>query len=390
MSQVIEGTQANIVNRPQAEAEQPATAGLSHFPFLLNVKVDIPYNALCSGSAPSQIAVMWDKSHQQIRVPGSDEQSNYFLKYSAALYHPESLLPVIINDYLLITFAQQELGFPVPFHALVKIPMLEGCQLLMKKLDNNSGSELSAQDIAKAGLKHKTATTMSWEQYCIAVKKHLLTNERMMFLQYLFYQAIIGCELHPNNFVLRTQNHITYLVPFYEMVSKGVVHPDSQQQEVSLIGTQTQDITPQDFWRWAALFKVPRRQFKKVAAQILFQWSYALPDYMDKLQPLSTLLIENLILAPGFSPLSHSVNLVSRLRQPHRFRMRLLERLGWYQYLGIPAPSDGYPVRQMELFDKQVLANRENFPRQKPISRQQSIPSKNQNDARKNQLSLFN
>jgi hypothetical protein len=104
------------------------------------------------------------------------------------------------------------------------------------------------------------------------------------------------------------------------------------------------------------LIAVKRKTFDKVAANILLNYTYKLPEYFDKLdKTLDKTFPEAKVykktpanLSDKKQPITESISLADKMRQSHQTRIKQLEKKGWYAQLDIPCYVD-YPVVQTSI-----------------------------------------
>jgi len=288
-----------------------------------------------------QVDVIWNIHRQVLRQPLLNEAANYCFKPAVSGPFANILSFMAVNEYLLTEFAKQQLALPVLDNALVSETKDE-YHLLVKIIDQHS-RKVSGEQIA-AALLNKHAQPLSWELFCDTLKKYLPQVERLKFLKQLLYRVFIDGEIHPNQFMVLNQDNQAGLAPFSGVIPKGVYEPNPNEE----LAQKTPANTPNEFWQLVSVMKVNPAVFKEAARDLLFQWTYVLPEFIDQLQPL----VQGLRFKKPFIPLgaSHAQTWVDYLKHQHRGRVKDLEALGWYADFNLPAPNAGYPVSQLDLF----------------------------------------
>jgi hypothetical protein len=102
------------------------------------------------------------------------------------------------------------------------------------------------------------------------------------------------------------------------------------------IGGKYKNISPNVFCQLVNLLEVSEQRFNKAAADILFQYTYKLPEYFDKLDTLADIMFHKRtkVNLPGKKPkIIESILLSERLKRKHQERIRQLESKGWYKFL---------------------------------------------------------
>lgn len=88
------------------------------------------------------------------------------------------------------------------------------------------------------------------------------------------------------------------------------------------------------------------------AANILFNYTYKLPEYFDRLEktfPEAKVYKKTPAnLSDKKQRITQSISLAEKMRQSHQTRIKQLEKNGWYTQLNIPYHVD-YPIVQTSL-----------------------------------------
>jgi serine/threonine-protein kinase HipA len=325
------------------------------FPNVLNLEVKIDdeklfpsHNTNLNTFYPSGLSGFQNKlpviiNNKSIRYPKKNEASVYFLKpYNIYKADPASqfYLPhLAINEHLFMTFAKNELGFDVPYSGIIKKNHDQEYHYLVKRYDRYKGYCFSFDEFANfVGLNSETKYLITSEQMFKTIKKHLtLKKERLVLLKYYFYSMLIVHEdMHSKNLSLLTaEGKRISMAPLYDIATTGIYQGYERETALS-IGGKYKNISPNVFCQLVNLLEVSEQRFNKAAADILFQYTYKLPEYFDKLDTLADIMFHKRtkVNLPGKKPkIIESILLSERLKRKHQERIRQLESKGWYKFL---------------------------------------------------------
>jgi serine/threonine-protein kinase HipA len=324
--------------------------GENTFPNVLNMVVQIDDNILFPASdnnvtnfRPSGLSGFQHKlsvviNGNVIRQPTKHEESHYFIKP----YHPDRANPqseyylphFAINEHLFMTFAKNELGFEVPFNGIVKNPTDKEYHYIVKRYDRYKGYKFAHDEFATlVGLNSETKYQISSEHLFKNLKKYLtLKRERLVLLKDYFYSMVIAHDdMHTKNLSVMTESQTFCMAPLYDIATTAFYQGASQYETALLINGKNKNIRPADFYRLVELLEV--NTFDKATADILYKYTYKLPEYFEKLEKLPSLLFyeRSRVHSPTRKPrLTQSLSLADRLRRKHRERIKRLEKVGWY------------------------------------------------------------
>jgi len=266
----------------------------------------------------------------------SKEKSYHFLKpYHKQKANPNSkeYLPhLAINEHLFMTFAKNELGFDVPYSAIIKRSEDEEYHYLVKRYDRYEGYRFSCDEFASyVNLNSEDKYLISTEQLFKGIKKYLtLKKERLILLKYYFYSMLIVHEdMHSKNLSLITDSHKILMAPLYDIATTGIYQGFTRETALS-IGGKFSNISPHVFYELVKLLEVNEKSFKKAAADILLKYTDKLPEYFDKLPDVKFFKRTKINVKPQ---VIKSISFVDRLRLQHHARIMQFKKKGWYQYL---------------------------------------------------------
>ena len=293
-----------------------------------------------------------------IRQAKPNEIANYFIKP----YHPKKANPndefyfphLAINEHLFMTFAKNELGFEVPFTAIVKRKTDSEYHYIVKRFDRYKGYKFSYYEFAALiGLNSEYKYKISSEKMYKRIKQVLtLPEERLILLSYYFYSMLIVHEdMHTKNLSVRTENKIIRMSPLYDIATTAIYENVFGYESHLTINGKRTNIRLKDFYILVDLMAVKRKYFDKVAANILFNYTYKLPEYFDKLgkQFPEAKIYKKTASNYSGKGIIGNISLYEKLKQSHKIRIEQLNKNGWYKQLNIPFKV-GYPMVQNSLF----------------------------------------
>jgi serine/threonine-protein kinase HipA len=294
----------------------------------------------------NKLPIIINDNNKIIRYPKKNEASVYFLKpYNSYKDDPTSqfYLPhLAINEHLFMTFAKNELGFDVPYNAIIKKNHDKEYHYLVKRYDRYKSYCFSFDEFANfVGLNSETKYLITSEQMFKTIKKYLsLKKERLVLLKYYFYSMLIVHEdMHCKNLLLLTEGKRISMAPLYDIATTGIYQGYEQETALS-IGGKFKNISPNVFCQLVNLLEVSEQRFNKAAAHILFQYTHKLPEYFEKLETLPDMMFHKRtkVNLPGKKPkIIESILLSDRLKRKHQERIRQLENKGWYKFLQVPS-----------------------------------------------------
>jgi serine/threonine-protein kinase HipA len=294
-----------------------------------------------------------------IRQAEANENAYYFFKP----YHPNKANPnndfyfphLAINEHLFMTFAKNELGFDVPWTGIVKRQIDKEYHYIIKRFDRYNGTKIAHSEFATLlGLNSEYKYKTTSEKMFKRIKNILtLSEERLTLLNYYFYSMLIVNEdMHTKNLAVRLDEKIIRMAPLYDIATTAIYQNVSgYESHLPINGKRTQ-IRPKDFYVLVNILAVERNKFEKKAADILFNYTYQLPTYFDKLEkmfPDAQVYKKNQSNLSGKkSRIKQSLSLAEKMKQSHTIRVEQLNKNGWYERLKIPSQVD-YPVAQISI-----------------------------------------
>ncbi len=294
-----------------------------------------------------------------IRQAEANESAYHFIKP----YHPQKANPdddfylphLAINEHLFMTFAKNELGFEVPWNAIVKRPKECSYHYIVKRFDRYKGYKLAYHEFATLiGLDSERKYQISSDKMFKRIKNVLtLSKERLILLSYYFYSMLIVHEdMHSKNLSVRREGKTIRMSPLYDIATTAIYQNVYGYESHLPINGKRTHIRPKDFYVLVDLIAVNRKTFDKAAANILFNYTYKLPEYFDQLEKAFPDANVYKKTQANYSEKkqrkTQSISLADKMRKSHRTRIKELEKKGWYAQLHIPYQVD-YPVVQTSI-----------------------------------------
>lgn len=193
------------------------------------------------------------------------------------------------NEHLFMSFAKNELGFNVPYTAIVKAKDID-FHYITKRYDRYKGLKYPQKDFAQvlnvlSKNKYKSDSQTLFE----AIDKILMNKEQKLeALRFYFYSYLIKhSDLHLKNIAaLNIGNNKYILSPLYDLISIGIYNGDAY--DIGL-GMESPYKKPKnwridDFCRLGSIIGVTPIAFKKEARKITKIFLQKMPEYIQKVQ----------------------------------------------------------------------------------------------------------
>lgn len=336
--------------------------GQHDFPNVLDVSVEIKPNILfpesgdlqlaSRGYGPSGLSGFQHKlsimlADGKIRQARKNEHSEYFLKpyhKDRAALDSEFYFPhLALNEHLFMSFAKNELGFDVPWSALVKNAADEEYHYVVKRYDRYGAVKLAHIEFAPLlGLTSKTKYNISTDKLCKKIKPNLpRAEERLILLKYLFYSMLIVHEdMHTKNLSIMLEGGKNRMAPLYDVACTGIYQNANGYESHLPICGRRNNIRPKHFYCLANLLNVRKNKFQHSARKILDKYTNCLPIYLEKLErfPDAKIALKTRANMSGQTQSIVSiVTLQDALSDMHKQRVESLVKTGWYHELDLPA-----------------------------------------------------
>lgn len=238
--------------------------------------------------------VIMDEANKILREPHKSEPTYYFIKpYNKDYTDPQAqkYIPYLsVNEHLHMSFAKNELGFDVPWSAIIKDG--EDWHYIIKRFDKYQNSVFAKTNVSSLmGLNSETKYDTSTEKMAQRVAKELLDKkERMIFLHYLFYSLLIVHEdMHTKNLSIMYTKNRSFMSPLYD-VATTVLYDSCYGYESHLtINGKQQNIRPNDFKVICQKLDVSFSDFLRLARETALIYADKMPYYIERLKTLGSM-----------------------------------------------------------------------------------------------------
>jgi len=277
------------------------------FPNILDYTLNIPKESLFPNVSNSskiiglsgfqyKFSITKDDLKREIRIDKSD-QSQYFIKpynkyYTTfSPYEKDRLyLPfLLINEHLFMTLAR-DLGFKVPYNAIIKDG--EDYHYIIKRYDRYQNEKFDHEEFATLlGYNSNTKYNASVQEVLKKAKEFIGDDELRELLLFFYFSTIIGHgDLHSKNIsLIHTSNSIEEkqkrLSPYYDIstthIYKGLKNRDIG---LKLLGRKSK-IKKEHFLTLAKSFDLDLKDFEYQMQQITNFFVDNFPKYIQALPP---------------------------------------------------------------------------------------------------------
>ncbi len=283
-----------------------------------------------------------DIDFENKKIISDKNANNYILKPFSKIkadektdhYYPH----LAINEHLFMSFAKNELGFRVPYSALIKREDEKEYHYIIKRFDRLKGNRFAKATFATfLGLRSEKKYETTSEKMFKRIAKELISpSERMELLKHYFYSILIVHEdLHTKNLSLIFDGEIVLFAPLYDICSTPFYSSSKgYETHLTLHGKQNQ-IRPNDFKDLCKTLSIDFKEFKETCADIVKAYVEKLPEYFDLIEGLGS----NIFYKTGYKKVRgdsesrwtiyEGREFVDVLREWHHKRSTELIDLGW-------------------------------------------------------------
>ena len=284
--------------------------------------------------------IVESKNAEYLLKPRNKMQSNYFNpdENSKKRYYPY----IAINEHLFMTFAKNELGFDVPYSAIVKAKDVD-YHYVTKRYDRINGLKYNQVDFAQVmGIKSTDKYKSSSEELFVVINKKLSSKEaKLKALMFYYYSYLIKhADLHLKNIgALEIGNKKYILAPLYDLISVGVYNGESWDLGLPLKNPHKKPKNWKlgDFYKLAKLVGVSESLFRKEARTITSTYITKMPEYIKKLEEFereNPLPIQN-------TRVSSYKGFASKINNMFQEKVISLKKLGIIRELGLVNVAGG-------------------------------------------------
>lgn len=190
-----------------------------------------------------------------------------------------------LNEHLFMSFAKNELGFDVPYTAIIKADV--DFHYLTKRYDRYEYYKYEQFDFAQlmgvaSDAKYKSGSDVLFSKIAQVMN---VTNASLEALRFYFYAYLIKhADLHLKNIGILNIGQSKYtLAPLYDVISVGVYKGDCDDLGLPILKPYKKPLNwnMDDFYRLGELIGVSRLQFRKEAAAIARAYVTRMPVYIE-------------------------------------------------------------------------------------------------------------
>ena len=299
------------------------TQGISGFQYKKLVNVNFEDKTISSNEA----------THEYILKPYSkskaDPRSDYYFPH------------ISLNEHLHMSFAKNELGFQVPYSAILKSDEDEEFHYLVKRFDRLGLNRFTKSTFAIfLGLKSDSKYDTSSENMFKRVAKEIISpTQRMNLLKHYVYSVFIVYEdLHTKNLSIIYDKGKVLFAPLYDIACTGLYDTTHGYESMLPINGKKSQIRPNDFKRLCKLLDIDFKEFKNIANEIAMIYATQMQKYFKEIEKIGKLPIYHKKLSlkrgsrePFYKTDDKSVEFVDVLREFHKKRVLELYDLGWLE-----------------------------------------------------------
>lgn len=261
---------------------------------ILEDKSDTDYSSLSGYQNKIDINLDKDKKSIQIDIlnphyllkPFNKNIGEYFGDKKS--YYPQ----VLVNEHLFMSFAKNELGFDVPYNALIYHN--NNFHYLIKRFDRYEEFRYEQYDFGQllnipSKNKYDTSSDEVFKKANEILKDK---NSKMELLRFYFYSYIIQhSDLHVKNIAILNIGKQTFvLAPLYDVISLGVikgVKVDDLALPIQRVHkTQKSKFILKDFIYLANVLGLNHLEVKKELRQITIKFIQNFPNYIEDTKKL--------------------------------------------------------------------------------------------------------
>ncbi len=319
------------------------------YPNILNYHLDIDeeiledkskydYSSLSGYQNKIDVAL----NHENKSVSVDTKNAHYLLKpfnKNIGLYFGDkkSYYPLVsVNEHLFMSFAKNELGFDVPYSALIYHN--NQFHYIVKRFDRYEEFRYEQYDFGQfLNIPSVQKYSPSSEMVFHKAKEVLYDqNSKMELLKFYFYSFIIQhSDLHVKNLAAFNVGKDRYIfAPLYDVISIGVIKGkdvDDLALPIQRVHkTQRSKFTLDDFIYLADILELNKLQTKKELRKLLVTFIEKFPSYIDKTKLL--LEIDPLAISKNRTK---TTNLILKLQNFYNERLIALKKYGFFDNLEI-------------------------------------------------------
>jgi len=261
---------------------------------ILNAESDMEYSDLSGYQTKVDIdidfktgTIIKSKRAQYLLKPRNKNMNNYFNHNEDSMkrYSPY----VAVNEHLFMSFAKNELGFNVPYSAIVKSKDID-FHYIAKRYDRIDSFKYNQVDFAQVlNLQSKDKYKTSSEELFKAINLKLSSkNAKRDALMFYYYSYLIKhADLHLKNIGALDIGRKKYiLAPLYDLISVGVYNENSWDLGLNMKSPhkKPKNWNLQDFYKLGKIIGISKLNFKNEARVMTKIFITKMPKYIEMLR----------------------------------------------------------------------------------------------------------
>lgn len=304
-----------------SKVEMKQAQGISGFQYKKLVNINHDNKAIATN----------EKSHEYILKPYSKPKANK----ESDNYFPH----ISINEHLHMSFAKNELGFRVPYSAIVKLKEDTEYHYVVKRFDRLGVNRFAKSSFAAyLGLRSESKyDTTSEKMFKRMVQEIISPIEKMELLKHYVYSSIIVHEdLHSKNLSVIYDKGKVLFAPLYDIASTGCYQTTKGYESRLSINGKQEKIRPNDYKGLCKILGVDFKDFKLEAKIIAQKYIFEMPKYFDEIEKLGSIPFYKKKYKtkrgnsnPYYEISPTSIEFTTVLRDFHKIRTKSLIEQGW-------------------------------------------------------------
>jgi serine/threonine-protein kinase HipA len=236
-----------------------------------------------------------------------------------------------------MSFAKNELGFKVPYTAIMKTDDQE-YHYVIKRFDRYKIHRYAKATFAVfMGLRSENKYDTTSEKLFTRIAKELISpTQRMELLKHYVYSVIIQHEdMHTKNLSLIFDKGKVLFSPLYDIACTGFYNTSKKYDSHLKINGKQKNIRPNDFKRLCEILNIKHLDFKNVAKDIALKYKDILPLYIEEIKELGSIpfykmkLVQKVAGVPEWKASKEPMEFADVLTKFHSKRVNELQNLGW-------------------------------------------------------------
>ena len=189
-----------------------------------------------------------------------------------------------INEHLHMNF-MRELGFKMPFNAIVYDDRIKEYHYLIKRFDIDKNGHKIPQISLNALMKSKDKYEGTIDRISHFLKDKISQQEQKLFMKFIYANALIfNNDLHKKNISFTYTDNTFTLTPIYDIINIYPIKRFSNDQCCLEINGKLNKITIKDFDNIAKIFEINKSESESMLNEILDTYIKQYPKYIESLQ----------------------------------------------------------------------------------------------------------